>query len=113
MAITDPTALAFTNEKIRPLANTLARLYYHGKSIIDEYDTRGGINFIPNSPSETVEDGADADSRPVISGEDVTRIGAVMVNFIDLLEANGGEKLAHINAVANRATVPFSDGFQS
>lgn len=102
MAVTDPTAIGFCNEKVRPLANLLAQLYYSGKAIIDEYEARGGTNFIPNDPAEIIEDGADADSRPVINGEDVTRIGLIMTTIIADLKANDNEKLGWIFAVAHR-----------
>jgi mevalonate kinase len=105
MAITDPTAVGFCNEKVRPLANMLAQMYYSGKAIIDEYEARGGTEFIPNDPDEEVMDGAQTDSRPVITGQNVTRIGQIMTEIIDAFEANDEEKLGWIFAVAHRPTM--------
>lgn len=102
MAITDPTAVGFCQGKVRPLANLLAQLFYSGKAIIAEYEARGGTDFVPNDRAEIVEDGADQDSRPIISGKDVTRIGQLMTEIITNLEANDEAKLRWIFAVAHR-----------
>ncbi len=105
--ITDPTVVGFVNEQIRPLANTLARLYYGGRAIIDEYNERGGIAFLPNDAGSEVIDGAQGDSRPVITGQDATRVGQALTEFLELMEANGNEKLSHLLAVANQV-VPIN-----
>lgn len=42
MAVTDPTALRFSNERIRTAADRLARAYYLCKAIKDRWDSLGG-----------------------------------------------------------------------
>ncbi len=103
MAITDPTAVDYINGKIRPMANNLAQMYYMSKAIIDEYVERGGTAFIPNSPTEVVDDGADTDGRPIITGRNVTEFGLILINdLVAMLEANGKAKLNQVLAIANR-----------
>lgn len=104
--ITDPTAIGFIDEKIRPLADMLARVFYTGKVIIDEYNTRGGSSFIPNDPLAIIKDGAELDSRPVLSGADVVKLGLVMSTLIADWEANANAKLKNIMTVANRPIIP-------
>lgn len=80
--IIDPTALAFVNEKVRPLANHLAQTYYVGRAIVDEFAARGGTAFIPNDDS-SVKDGADQDGRPVLTGTNVNRLLQLMTAIIN------------------------------
>ncbi len=102
MAVTDPTAIAFSDSKVRPLANLLGQLYYYGQAIIDEYNARGGTAFIANDANEVIEDGANTEARPVINGQDVTRIGQIMTEILTMLEANDDEKLNWLLNVTNR-----------
>jgi len=104
--ITDPTAIGFVDEKIRPLADMMARIYYTGKAIIDEYNTRGGTSFITNDPLAVVQDGADLDSRPVITGADVVNFGIVMSALLADWEATNNAKLKDIMTIANRPIIP-------
>lgn len=44
MAIIDPAAIRFSNERIRPAADRLARCYYRGKALADSWSSLNGDN---------------------------------------------------------------------
>lgn len=102
--ITDPTAVAFCNEKIRPAADRLAQAYFDAKAVIAEWNARGGTDFIANDLAAEVIDGAQDDGRPVIDGADVNNIINRLSEFVADMEANGGAKLNTVLAVAVNLT---------
>ena len=76
MAITDPRALKFTNESVRPMAEKLRGL----KAEIDALmvDWFGGTNsLIPNADDELLEDGREREGVSRLDGDDI--VGFVTV----------------------------------
>ncbi len=99
MAITDPTAIRFSNEKIRPAADELAQAYYKVKAIVDEWFAQSLGNVLTNT-SDQVMDGADIDGRPVITGINVNFMMNRMIELVDDYEAGNNAKLNTILQVA-------------
>lgn len=107
MAITNSEAVTFSDEKLRPVADLLAQLYNLGKSVEDEWIARNMNALIPNDALEVLHDsaygtdGTDGDGRPVVTGQDLTRVITQHIrDFVDNLEANNDQKLKMILAVA-------------
>ncbi len=98
--ITNPTAVAFCNEKVRRVADALAEHYFRAKEIIAEWLARGGADFVANDPAAEVIDGAQEDRRPVIDGADVNNIINREVEFVADMEADDFAKLNTVLAVA-------------
>lgn len=71
MPITDPSAIAYCNTVIRPLADALTRFYYDDQTAADEFIAKGLATLIPNDGAQIVVDGAPADGRTQITGADV------------------------------------------
>jgi hypothetical protein len=81
MAITNPTAIRFSNEKIRVAADLLAQLDNFAASVLNEWNANGGTSLIPND-SQVIRDGASpsddngtgGDGRFVITGAKANNI---------------------------------------
>jgi hypothetical protein len=82
MAITNPVAIKFSNDKIRVAADLLAQLDNFAAAVINEWNALGGTALIPNTVGNILQDsaapnGVDAvggDGRPVIDGAKVNNI---------------------------------------
>jgi hypothetical protein len=73
MPITDPNAIRFANERIRVAADLLAQVDNLAGAIINEWNAQNLGNVFTND-STVVDDGAETDGRPVITGAKVTNI---------------------------------------
>jgi len=97
----NPQAVRFCNEKVRPLANDLAQLYYRSKRFLDQWNGQGMSALINNDAGETMDDNATEDGRPIASGNSChnmyNRAAGIVVDF----EASGSAKLNTILAIAN------------
>lgn len=107
MAITNPEAIAFSNTRIRPAADSLAKLYYRAKQVKQEWDANSMSSLITNT-SDVIRDGASptddvgtgGDGRHVITGIDATAIITRLSEFITDYEASSNAKLNTVLAVA-------------
>lgn len=97
--ITDPTAVAFSNEKIRVAADKLAQAYNFSNKVIDSWNALGGTALIPNT-IDTIIDGAADDGRPVIQGIDVNNIINRLIELRDDYDAISSAKLNTILSVS-------------
>lgn len=69
---TSPQLKAFSNEKARPLADTLYAMYFELVSFQDEYNSKNIGTEINNlGAGNTVDDGSDVDGRTRITGGDL------------------------------------------
>jgi hypothetical protein len=98
--ITDPAAVRYCNERVRPAADRLAQAYNYAKSVTDEWVANDLGTDIPNNAADTVVDGAETDGRHVISGEDVHDLINRLNELITDYEANTNAKLNTILQVA-------------
>lgn len=94
MPITNAQAVKFSNEAIRPLAETLANAYYEAKQVIQSYYADPSLGeAYTTGIAETVADGSDVDGRPLVTGNDALGLITQASNFVATMEANGGAAL--------------------
>lgn len=97
--IIDPTAVAFSNAKIRPIADKFMKLYWFAKATSSEWTAKNMSALIPND-SSLVVDGSAVDGRTPITGGDINILLAHLNTFIADLEATTNLKRNQINKVA-------------
>lgn len=87
--ITDAAAIRFCNERIRPLADTIAKVYSQIQSIGLEYQSKNLGAVIPDDPTAIVQDSSvtNNDGRTPISGHDVNQMLALVTDLLAM--ANG------------------------
>lgn len=99
MAITNVEAVTFCNQRVRVMADLLARAYYLSKIVANEWNANAMASLIPNT-SEVVNDGSAVDGRHEITGADATAIVTRCNELIADMEATSNAKLNTILAVA-------------
>ena len=75
MAITDPEAIKFVNEYIRPMCENIRYSNARGNDFAIKWAGLSGD--FPNDPAEIVEDGRDAEGISRLSGADINAVAAV------------------------------------
>jgi hypothetical protein len=88
MAITNPQAIRFSNEQIRPMAEKIRGM----KAEIDALmvDWFGGTNALfPNDNAEMVEDGREAEGVSRLDGEDIVGLVTVISDLQTRLNQAG------------------------
>lgn len=84
-AITTPLIVRFANEKIRVSADQWSQSYWTAKSLLAQAASQGISASIPND-STIIDDGADVDGRPVMTGQvahAILQVAAVVVHFVE------------------------------
>jgi hypothetical protein len=99
MAIDDPQAVKFCNEKIRPAADRYAQLYWTAKILIAEWNAAGLGTLIPNT-ADVVVDGSATDGRSPITGVMVNAFKNNLQLLVTDLEASAGVKLNGLTQIA-------------
>lgn len=99
MAIENPEAVKFCNERVRIAANKLSASYWFAKSVAAEWYANNMGALIPVDGGD-VNDGAQTDGRHVITGNDATAIITRLTELTADYEANTNAKLNTILAVA-------------
>lgn len=108
MAITNPVAIRFANEKARVAADLIAQLDNFAAAVLAEWTALSGTTLFPNT-SEVVQDsaapnGVDAtggDGRPVVTG---ARINNIMTRLTNLRSTSATTGLS-MGATGVRDTV--------
>lgn len=98
--ITNPEAVRFANEKIRPLADALAQAYYACRALVDEWDSNSLNTVITNTNLDEIIDGARADGRHILTGSDARRIYDRALEFCTDYESTSRTKLKTVLEVA-------------
>lgn len=103
MAVTDASALAFSNNKVRPLADAQAKLYNQCVQVINAWNAGSYSTFFPNDAT-VVSDGSPADGRHAIAGSDVNNIitrAIALKNYFErgTLDTSGTANNATLNTV--------------
>jgi len=96
--ITNPQAVAFCNNEIRVMADSMTQNYYTAKSIVNDWFSTGVNSLIPND-SSLIIDGSAIDGRSPITGSQVTNIITRAQEIVADYEANSSAKFNTINAV--------------
>jgi hypothetical protein len=97
--ITNPEAVKFCNEKIRPAANLLAKAYFYAIQTVDEWYANNMGELLPVA-EDIVVDGSESDGRHPISGNDVNNLVTRLSELIQDLEENSKAKLNTILKVS-------------
>jgi hypothetical protein len=86
MAITDPRAVKFSNEVVRPLSEQLRQLKEDAeRAKIRWQDEISSI--VPNDPLENLEDGRDAEGVSRLDGSEINDIASDINAFITWYES--------------------------
>jgi len=99
MAITNPQAVVFCNEKVRPTADKYMQLYWLAKFFTQEWAATGMAALIPNT-ADIVVDGSETDGRTPITGQMVNGLKNNLDLLITDLEANSKAKLNGLSQIA-------------
>ena len=80
MAITDPEAIKFVNEYIRPMCETVRYMGARGSDFANKWAQIAGS--FPNDPLETVEDGREGQGVSRLTGADINAVAGVFVTLL-------------------------------
>lgn len=72
--ITDPLAVRFSNEQVRPAADRIAQIFYGLAPALDSFAALGLNTIFVQDSVEIVIDGAETDGRGIITSGDVFKI---------------------------------------
>jgi hypothetical protein len=97
--ITEKRAVVFCNEKIRPIADRYAQIYWLAKIVLTEWNAANLSAIIP-STADVVDDGAAIDGRNRITGAMVNGMISNLQLLVNDLEANTQVKLRGLTQVA-------------
>lgn len=111
MAITNPQAIAFSNNRLRRAADKLASAYFFAKIVVAEWNANGMSALITNtadvlrdSASPGDDSGTGGDGRTVVTGQELTSIVTRCQELIADMEAGSNAKLNTLLAVAVNST---------
>lgn len=102
MAVTDPEAVRFANERIRPAADKLAQAYYFARLVRNEWYANNMGAILPVGGG-TIEDGSEGDGRHTLVADDAILLINRLEDLINDYEASGNAKL---NTVLKPAVNP-------
>ena len=97
MAITDGSAVGFSNNRLRIIADRLSTLKTDLDFINDEWNS-GVSALIPNNAGENFVDGAPGDARQVVTGADAWTLMGTVQGLQTTL--NGGGVMLNVNKYA-------------
>lgn len=80
MAITDPEAIKFVNEYIRPMCETVRYMGARGTDFANKWAQVAGD--FPNDPAETVEDGRENQGVSRLTGADINAVAGVFTTLL-------------------------------
>lgn len=102
--ITNPQAIKFCNEVVRPTANKVYEAFMMATAMLTEYAARPELAeaFSGDNALETVNDGATSDGRPIIKGEDVTSFVQGIQEILEDWNVNNPQKLRQVLRIKTR-----------
>lgn len=103
--INDPTAVAFCNRSIRPIADQFASLYIAcSRELLNWHNAcmAGGQTIAQGIPDTdaVIEDGSDTDGRRHITGSDAHAMAVAMALFVSSCDADDKALLNQVARVA-------------
>lgn len=105
-AITDGSAVAFSNQKIRVMADLMYSNYQTAKSLLAEWNARSMSSLIVNT-TDLIVDGSPADGRTQITGAQATNIVTRAQEIITDYEATSNAKLNTVAVVSVNGGAKF------
>ena len=103
MAITDPRAIKFTNEVVRPLAERIRDVLEDVARAEQSWADEVGA-LIPNT-ADVLEDGRDAEGVSRLTGAEINSLRAVFVQIKNLRAGSAVTSLANVDTRIGRACV--------
>lgn len=88
MPVNDPTAIKFSNEHVRTLADSLAGVFRDLKVFQAHWEAKGMETLFP-AGGGAIEDGSPADGRTPITADDVRAFRAVVDAFVAAGDSGG------------------------
>jgi hypothetical protein len=79
--MSSPQVVKFCNERIRPCADTIARVAVQVSAIVQEWQAKGLVDQIPDDAT-VIDDGAATDGRTPITGHDVRQMIALAEDLV-------------------------------
>jgi len=79
---TNQQAIAFSNNRIRPMADTLYGTYLSSKKIIAEWTGQGISGTIIPNDAIVIGDGASVDGRPLVTNAAATSIITRAIEYV-------------------------------
>jgi hypothetical protein len=92
MAITNPEALKFSNEKVRVLSDLMVSTYESCQAYRNEWDANTLGSIFPNQANEIVEDGYATDGRHQLTGQKVNALYTAAGDFMTWADTVVGGK---------------------
>lgn len=101
MAITDPRVTGFSNATVRPYADKIVQNYYRSKSLVNWWFSQG-LNSLVTNDTTLISDGAGTgtDSRPQMTGAQMTAVITQAQAIVTLFEANSNAILNALQGVS-------------
>ena len=84
---TSPQAITWSNEQMRPLANSYMQLKNALAAHLERWGDQIISQYIPNT-TDQIADGAQADGRPINENQFAHTMASKCQTLIDVLEAN-------------------------
>lgn len=97
--INNAQAVAFCNQKVRPMADTMAQSYFTAKAIVSFWNANSLSSVIPNT-TDIIVDGAATDGRQILTGQAATAIITEALAIVSHYEASTNAVLNQIQQVA-------------
>lgn len=104
MAITDPRAIRYCNEVLRPLAERLRDVFEDVARAEQAWTDEIGA-LIPNDAAQTVEDGRASEGVSVLTGAEVNACRAVFLQLKNLRSGSAVSTLASVDTRVGRVCV--------
>lgn len=102
---TNPVAIAFSDDQLRPLGDKLAQVYFLCKAVTAEWTAKGIGALIPDNADLIADKSVTAgDGRSPISGTDVNALASLVVAFTADMEASANAKLNSVLKIAVNPT---------
>ena len=94
MAVTDPVAIRFANERVRRAAEALYRNIAEAKGIIQQWLVQGMASRFPDDGTQ-LADGSPGDGRPPATGADVHRLIEALQAIVTAADAQASNGQTH------------------
>ena len=86
MAITDPEAIKFTNDYIRPMCENLRYMAARGSDWATKWAELS--SKFPNKVEEVVEDGREAEGISRLTGADINAAATVFASLLTIMDVS-------------------------
>lgn len=100
--IVDPQVIAFCNNRVRPTADAIGKLYNTIVAIANEYTALGMATKIPNTADRIMDNATvpPGDGRPPVTGADITALINIASGIKTSLEASSNANRTAVLKVA-------------